>query len=143
MAETTPTPDISHQSSPHARNRRPLLPDFILPKLFHIPLLPLDSPRQHCKYFIHQKRPCGRTPPARRHPEPQPLHPLAKVMRIQHVSEQPRLGDLVMLLHAALGTLLFVTDAVLALLLPAADVTQLIVVEEVGREAEVEDDDSE
>ena len=122
----------NHSPSPHSRNRRPLLPNLILPKLLHIPLFPLNSPRQHSKYLIHQKRSCRRTSPPRRHPEPKPLNPLAKVMRIQHVPKQPSLRNLVVLFNAVGRATFLPTDAVLPLLLAAADVSELVVVEKVG-----------
>lgn len=63
-------------------------------------------------------------------------------MRIQHIAKQPGLRNLVVLLHADLFRAAVPLDALLATLLGPPNLTKLLVVEEVRRQANVEDGDA-
>lgn len=115
-------------SLPDTRDDSPLLRNLLLAKLLRIPPLPANSPRQHGGELVDQKGQRGHAPPATGHPEAEPLNPLAKVVREQHVLEQPRLGDTVVL-HGGVPLTA----------LPPADLAQLLVVEVVARQPQVED----
>lgn len=132
--------------SPNARNDSPLLLDLLLPKPLHVPLLPADRPRQHGRDLVDDKGQGGATGEAASHIEADPLDPLGKVVRVQHVPEKAGLGDLVVLadgggLAGAAG--LLGREADLAQLLAAADLAQLLVVVVVGGQAQVEEGEAE
>lgn len=125
----------------NAGNDSPLPPNLVLPEPLHVPLLPIHRPRQHGCHLIEDKCQCGPTCEPTRDIKPKPLNPLGKVVRVQHVPEQARLGDLVVLAHrAGLGAcLLLRQDTRLTLLLAAANLAQLLVVVVVGGQAQVEE----
>lgn len=121
------------------RDHSPLTAYLLLAKLLSIPPLPLDRPRQHRRDLVddeHARRDAAQ--PARE-VEPGPLDPLGEVVRVQHVPEQAGLGHLVVLLDAAGPGALPPGQPRLARLLAAADLAELLVVEVVGRQADVEE----
>lgn len=125
-----------------ARNDSPLAPKLLLAKLVNIPFPPIHRPRQHSRDLVDDKHQSRHAPKATSKVKPSPLYPLNEVVRIQHILEEPSLRDLVVLLNRARLDALLLRQALLPLLLPAADVAQLVVVVEVGRQAEVEDRDA-
>ena len=104
--------------------RNPFLPELLL-----IPPLPLQRPRQHGGNLIDQKRPRRHARPAADHPKPCPLDPLAKVVRVEHVAEQPVLGHHVHLVDALDGLALLVCLALLLARRRATYLAQVVVVE--------------
>src|SRR6516162_8866528 len=81
-----------------ARNDGPLLGNLLLAKPILIPPLATRGAGQHGEDLVEQEGPGWATGPSARHPEAGPLDPLAEVVRVQHVLEQPSLGNPVVLL---------------------------------------------
>lgn len=124
---------------PNTRNNRPLLADLILAKLLNIPRLSIDRPGKHSEDLIDEKRPGRSTTPTRSHPETKPLNPLTEIMGIQHIPEESRLGDLIVLLNTNVLLDGILAQLLLSTLLLAPDLPQLLVVEIITRKTQIED----
>lgn len=125
--------------SPDTGNHGPLVPDLLLSEFLNVPLLPIDRPRQHSGDLVDNKHAGRHTAQAAGNVEARPLDPLDEVVGEQHDLEQAGLRDAVVLVNAAHGCALLPGQALLAAQLAAADLAQLVVVEVIGRQADVED----
>jgi hypothetical protein len=118
-----------------SRYHRLPIPHFVLPKFSLVPPLPLQRSRQHGRNLIDQKSPRRVTLPAAHRPEPRPLNPLTKIMRIQHISEQPVLRNHIHLLHAFDGLARLLGFGALLAVRRTTNLAEVVVVEGVGEEA--------
>nr|POF16465.1 hypothetical protein CFP56_23983 [Quercus suber] len=130
----------SHLSSQQARNYRFTVSNLVLAEFLDVPFPTLQRSWQHSRDLIEQEGPRRHAMQAPHHPETGPLHPLAEVVRVKHVVEQPILRQHVEFVHAGDRLAVFLRRRLLPLERRASDLAKIIVVEDVAEEGPAHDD---